>query len=239
MISSAALHALLAARLHHVVPAPAGRVGEHLGLAGEEGGEEAHVVGVVGDDEEVERARRASPARRRTRSAPRRARSDRRPRSRAGCRRRRHPSRRWCAGACRPRRRAWGNSGPHRANSRAACRPAPSSPGRAVPMSVIVVCASAIEAQATIVIPASSGTSWQPHFGSSPMNLDSAARRSPAGTSRDEPRRDPPSTLFQRYRPRREQRNSNIRHSEDFGDGIATEMQSLGETRSAQLSCRA
>ena len=44
-------------RLDHVVPAATQRVGEELGLAGEEVGEEAHVVGVVGDDEEVERPR--------------------------------------------------------------------------------------------------------------------------------------------------------------------------------------
>ena len=31
-------------------------VGEHRGFAGEERGEEAHVVGVVGHDQEVERA---------------------------------------------------------------------------------------------------------------------------------------------------------------------------------------
>ena len=45
------------ARLDHVVPLAARRVGEQLGLAGEQVGEEAHVVGVVGDDEEVERPR--------------------------------------------------------------------------------------------------------------------------------------------------------------------------------------
>ena len=69
------LDALLAARLHHVVPAPAGRVGEHLGLAGEERREEAHVVGVVGDDEEIERPRELHPlaARRRQLLAAREA----------------------------------------------------------------------------------------------------------------------------------------------------------------------
>ena len=49
--------ALLATRLDHVVPLPAGRVGEHLRVAGVQEGEEPHVVRVVGDDEEVERAR--------------------------------------------------------------------------------------------------------------------------------------------------------------------------------------
>ena len=43
--------------LDHVVPFPAGRVLEEVGLACEEVGEEPHVVGVVGDDEEVEGAR--------------------------------------------------------------------------------------------------------------------------------------------------------------------------------------
>ena len=47
--------------LDHVVPAPAGRIGEHLGLAGEQLREEAHVVGVVGDDEEVERTGELRP----------------------------------------------------------------------------------------------------------------------------------------------------------------------------------
>ncbi len=45
------------AGLDHVVPLAARGVGEHLGLAREEVGEEAHVVRVVGDDEEIERAR--------------------------------------------------------------------------------------------------------------------------------------------------------------------------------------
>ena len=55
MISSAASRAL--AGLDHVVPLAARRVGEDFGLAGEEVGEEAHVVRVVGDHQEVERAR--------------------------------------------------------------------------------------------------------------------------------------------------------------------------------------
>ncbi len=45
------------ARLDHVIPLAARRVGEHLGLAREEIGEEAHVVRVIRDDEEIERAR--------------------------------------------------------------------------------------------------------------------------------------------------------------------------------------
>ena len=45
------------ARLDHVIPLAAHRVGEDLGLARDEIGEEAHVVRVIGDDEEIERAR--------------------------------------------------------------------------------------------------------------------------------------------------------------------------------------
>ena len=45
------------AGLDHVVPLAARRVGEDLRLAREEVGEEAHVVRVIGDHEEVERAR--------------------------------------------------------------------------------------------------------------------------------------------------------------------------------------
>jgi hypothetical protein len=45
----------LTARLDHVVPATAGRVSEHRRLTSIEPGEEAHVVGMVGDHQEVER----------------------------------------------------------------------------------------------------------------------------------------------------------------------------------------
>ena len=45
------------ARLDHVIPLAARRVGEDLGLARDEVGEEAHVVRVIRDDEEIERAR--------------------------------------------------------------------------------------------------------------------------------------------------------------------------------------
>ena len=45
------------ARLDHVVPFTAGRIGQEFGLAGEQIGKEAHIVGVVGDDEKVERTR--------------------------------------------------------------------------------------------------------------------------------------------------------------------------------------
>ena len=48
-------HALAA--LDHVVPLAARGTGEQFGLAGDEIGEEAHVVGVIGHHEEVERAR--------------------------------------------------------------------------------------------------------------------------------------------------------------------------------------
>jgi hypothetical protein len=39
----------------HVVPLPAGWVGHERGLAGEQVREEPHIVGVVRDDEEIER----------------------------------------------------------------------------------------------------------------------------------------------------------------------------------------
>ncbi len=48
------IHALTA--VHHVVPAPSGRVGEESRIARSEGREEAHVVGMVGHDEKIERA---------------------------------------------------------------------------------------------------------------------------------------------------------------------------------------
>ena len=43
--------------LDHVVPVAALRVGQHLGLAGEQVGEEPHVVGMVRHDQEIERPR--------------------------------------------------------------------------------------------------------------------------------------------------------------------------------------
>jgi hypothetical protein len=46
----------------HVVPLPALRVRHDVGFGGQEIREEAHLVGVVGDDEEVERPATASPA---------------------------------------------------------------------------------------------------------------------------------------------------------------------------------
>ena len=49
------------AGLDHVIPAPAGLIGEHLRLPGEELREEAHVVRVVGDHEEVERSGELHP----------------------------------------------------------------------------------------------------------------------------------------------------------------------------------
>ena len=45
------------AGLDHVVPFAARRIGQDLGLAGEQVREEAHVVGVIGDHQEVERTR--------------------------------------------------------------------------------------------------------------------------------------------------------------------------------------
>ena len=45
------------ARLDHVVPSAAGGIGQDVWLAGKEVREEAHIVGVVGDDEEIERPR--------------------------------------------------------------------------------------------------------------------------------------------------------------------------------------
>ena len=45
------------ARLDHVVPLAARRIGEEFGLSGKQIGEEAHIVGVIGDDEEIERPR--------------------------------------------------------------------------------------------------------------------------------------------------------------------------------------
>ena len=50
---------LFAAAPHHVVPAPAIRVGQDLGFSGDQPREEAHAIGMVGHDEEVERAREA------------------------------------------------------------------------------------------------------------------------------------------------------------------------------------
>ena len=44
-------------RLHHVIPAATQWVGQELWLPGEQVREEAHVVGVVGDDQEIERPR--------------------------------------------------------------------------------------------------------------------------------------------------------------------------------------
>ncbi len=48
---------ILAARLDPVIPAAPGRIGEHRRLAGVQAREEAHVVRVIGDDEEVQRPR--------------------------------------------------------------------------------------------------------------------------------------------------------------------------------------
>ena len=45
------------AGLDHVIPFAAGRVGEQLGLAGEQIRKEPHVVGVIGHHQEVERTR--------------------------------------------------------------------------------------------------------------------------------------------------------------------------------------
>ena len=52
--------------LNHVVPTAAGRVGQHLRFAREELWEEAHVVGMIGDHQEVQRTRQPCqlPARR-------------------------------------------------------------------------------------------------------------------------------------------------------------------------------
>jgi len=44
------------ARLDHVVPASPGRICEHVGLSTEKVGEEPHIVGVVGYNEEIQRA---------------------------------------------------------------------------------------------------------------------------------------------------------------------------------------
>ena len=54
------------ARLDHVVPAAPGRVRQHLRVTGEQLREEPHVVGVIGDDQEIERPGQlhALPARR-------------------------------------------------------------------------------------------------------------------------------------------------------------------------------
>ena len=84
----------------------AGRIGEDVRLSGEQVGEEAHVVGVVGDDEEIERPRelRLLPARRGQLLAAREA--VRVFDARGGSRRRRRPSTSRCAGACRRSRRA-------------------------------------------------------------------------------------------------------------------------------------
>ena len=49
------------ARLHHVVPATAGRIGQHRRLPREQIGKEPHVVGVVRHHQEVERARQSDP----------------------------------------------------------------------------------------------------------------------------------------------------------------------------------
>ena len=43
------------AGLDHVIPAAAGGIGQHSGISGEQIREEAHVVGVVGHDQEIER----------------------------------------------------------------------------------------------------------------------------------------------------------------------------------------
>ena len=43
--------------LDHVVPPAAGRIGQDVGLPGKEIREETHIVGVVGDDQKIERPR--------------------------------------------------------------------------------------------------------------------------------------------------------------------------------------
>ena len=50
------LDPLLAAGLHHVVPLLAGRVGQHFRVTRIQPREEAHVVGMIGDHEEIERS---------------------------------------------------------------------------------------------------------------------------------------------------------------------------------------
>jgi hypothetical protein len=45
------------AGLDHVIPLTAGRIGQHFGFTGEEVRKETHVIGMIGDDEEIERAR--------------------------------------------------------------------------------------------------------------------------------------------------------------------------------------
>ena len=45
-------------RLDHVVPPAAGGIGQNVGLASKEVRKEPHVVGVVGDDEKIERPRK-------------------------------------------------------------------------------------------------------------------------------------------------------------------------------------
>ena len=55
------------ARLDHVVPAPARRIGEQVRIAGKELWEEPHIVGVVGDDQEIERSRQLRRLARRSR----------------------------------------------------------------------------------------------------------------------------------------------------------------------------
>ena len=108
------------AGLDHVVPLAARRIGEQLGLAGEKVGKEAHVVRVVRDDEEIERARELHrlAARGRDLLAAREAIGVARAEPRAegaGI----HGEAR-CADACRRRTAAWESCGPRR-ESRAAC----------------------------------------------------------------------------------------------------------------------
>ena len=98
-----------------------------IGLAGEQVGKEAHIVGVIGHHEEVERPGQLHRLAARRGDLPRRGRSDTRPRVRAGRRTHRRPSRTTCADAYRRRTAAWESRDPRMANKAltACVRPRP------------------------------------------------------------------------------------------------------------------
>ena len=118
MISMRGVGALAAT--DHVVPL-AGRCGSARmsGFAGEEVGEEAHVVGVVGDDEEIERPRQLRRLARRGHDLFAFGEAIGIARPEPGAERARVERERRCAGACRRRTAASGNCAPRRASRRA------------------------------------------------------------------------------------------------------------------------
>ena len=106
------------ARRQHVVPALERGVGHHLGIAALDLGDDAHAVGVIGDDDPVQRLARAARAGHWWRPLLRRARTGWLPRAPASCPTCRHrPTSSVCT-CSSPNSGARGSAGRHTASTR-------------------------------------------------------------------------------------------------------------------------